>query len=199
MSQFIESIKLLDGQLYLLPYHEARINRTREAFYDLARPISLRHLFSPTLLTHPKGLFKIRVLYDQAIEKIEIHPYTPRPIQSLKIVQGQLDYTYKTTDRKAIHQLYAQREQCDDILIIKNGLVTDSSYCNIAFFDGAIWWTPATPLLKGVQRQFLLDQGIISARNIALTDITSFQKIKLFNAIIDWEMGIEILVKNIVL
>ena len=43
-----------------------------------------------------------------------------------------------------------KREQ-DEILITRNGLLTDTSIANIALFNGKEWHTPKHPLLKGVQ------------------------------------------------
>ena len=186
MSQFIESIKLKDGQVYLLSYHEARMNRTRCKVLGLLEPISLFVLLQPFIKKHPIGLFKIRVLYDHFIDTIEIHPYIQRPINNLCIVKGNLDYSYKTTDRKKLQDLYNQRGDCDDILIAKEGLITDSYYANVAFFNGQTWDTPSTPLLKGVQRQYLLEQKVIQVKDIQVKDLNDYKQVKLFNAMMDW-------------
>jgi 4-amino-4-deoxychorismate lyase len=195
MSRFIESIKLENGQFFLLPLHEKRMNQTRRICLGLEQAISLD--FLPLLgENYPIGLFKCRIVYAATIEKIEILPYQARPIESLKIVAAsQLDYTFKSADRTAINALFQQRKEADDVLIIKNGFVTDTSYCNVAFFDGKRWFTPNTPLLKGVQRQFLLDNALITAKDIALKNLFLFEKIKLFNAMMDWEVGPEIFIR----
>ena len=39
MCQFIETIRIEDGQVYNLSYHTARMNRTRAAFWKEAAPI----------------------------------------------------------------------------------------------------------------------------------------------------------------
>jgi 4-amino-4-deoxychorismate lyase len=134
------------------------------------------------------GIFKVRVLYGRSIEKIEIEPYVFRKVQSLKVVRHEsVDYHLKYTDRQILQELYAQRGDCDDIIIIKNGFVSDSFTANILFFDGNNWVTPSTPLLKGTKQQFLLDEGIISERKIKEEDINGFQKVGLINAMIDFE------------
>jgi 4-amino-4-deoxychorismate lyase len=83
--------------------------------------------------------------------------------------------------------LFAQRDNADDIVIVKNGLVTDAFAANLIFFDGQKWVTPNTPLLKGTQRQYSLDQGIISETEIKESDISSFQKVGLINAMVSFE------------
>jgi 4-amino-4-deoxychorismate lyase len=133
------------------------------------------------------GVYKVRVLYGSSVEKIEIEPYSFRIIKSLKVVRHEsIDYHLKYTDRQILQQLFAQRGNCDDIIIVKNGFVTDSFAANLLFFDGKKWFTPTTPLLKGTKRQLLLDQGIISEREIREEDIRSYQKVGLINAMIDF-------------
>lgn len=191
MSRFIESIKLADGQFYLLPLHERRMNQTRKACLGLNTPISLVFL-NKLAHNYPSGLFKCRILYSTTIEEITILPYQPRPVQSLKIVEGTVDYKYKWENRTAINALFAQKGSCDDVLIIKDGFVTDASYSTVAFFDGIRWLTPSTPLLNGIQRQFLLQTGIIQEAVIRKKDIFKFKRVKLFNAMMDWGIAPEI-------
>ncbi|MBV5312802.1 MAG: aminotransferase class IV [Prolixibacteraceae bacterium] len=187
MCQLVESIKLKDGKILHLSYHQNRMNRSVEELYPGARPIDLaKAIVIPE--NFRTGLFKVRVLYRQTIEKVEIDPYNFRTIQSLKVVQHEsIDYHLKYTDREILQQLFALRGNCNDIIIIKNGLVTDSFAANLLFFDGQNWVTPTTPLLKGTQRQFLLEQGIILEKEIREEDIRSYQKIGLINAMVDFD------------
>jgi 4-amino-4-deoxychorismate lyase len=144
------------------------------------------------------GIFKVRVLYGQTIEKIEIEPYIFRTIQSLKVVHHEsIDYHLKFTDRQILQELFSQRGDCDDIIIIKNGFVTDSFAGNLLFFDGENWVTPTTPLLRGTKRQFLIDQGIISEKEIREEDIRSYQKIGIINAMIDFEEMPEVAIDQV--
>ena len=76
-------------------------------------------------------------------------------------------------------------DECDDILIIREGWVTDGSYFNVAFWDGNHWVTPASYLLNGVRRQYLLETGQIIQKPVALKSIEQYPKICLFNAMID--------------
>jgi 4-amino-4-deoxychorismate lyase len=135
-----------------------------------------------------QGTFKIRVLYGEIIERIETDLYIPRIILSLKVVEHEsVDYHLKFTDRQILQELFALRGTCDDIIIIKNGCVTDSFAANLLFFDGVNWFTPSTPLLKGTKRQFLIDHGIISEREIRKEDILGYQQVGLINAMTDFE------------
>lgn len=82
--------------------------------------------------------------------------------------------------------LFHSRQAHDEILIIKNGLVTDCFYYNVAFWDGKDWLTPKSPLLGGTARARLLDKGIIREADINAKIINSFEKICLFNALNDF-------------
>jgi 4-amino-4-deoxychorismate lyase len=187
MSQLLESLKLKDGQIQNLKFHQDRLSRTMEEFYPNAEKINLQQEIS--VPEHcSSGIFKIRVLYGQTIEKIEIEPYVFRTIKSLRVVHHEsIDYHLKFTDRQILQDLFARRGECDDIIIVKEDFVTDSFAANLLFFDGANWVTPTTPLLKGTKRWFLLEQGIISEKEIREEEIKSFQKVGLVNAMIDFE------------
>ncbi|HAQ19435.1 MAG TPA: hypothetical protein DCR40_09425 [Prolixibacteraceae bacterium] len=187
MSLLVESLKLKDGFICNLEYHQNRLNRSMDELFPGKKHIDLsKEIIIPE--NFKKGPFKIRVLYTHTVENIEMESYLFRNIQSLKIVHHEsIDYHLKYSDRQILQELFALRGDCDDIIIIKNGLVTDSFAANLLFFDGEKWITPETPLLKGTKRQFLLDHGIISEMGIREKDIRNFQKVGLVNAMIDFD------------
>jgi 4-amino-4-deoxychorismate lyase len=197
MSRLIESIQLNNGRFLRLQYHQQRMNHTFTDIFQTANPINIFNYLSNT--EHPKiGLHKCRVIYEKEIESVEFIPYQSKAIKSLKIVHDdKIEYEHKFEDRSQINLLFENREQCDDILIVKNGFITDSSYSNIIFFDGLKWITPNSPLLKGTMRQMLLDAAEIKEQPIAIKDISSFKSFRLINAMLGFD-GSEIEVSQIV-
>jgi len=187
MCQLVESLKLKNGKIINAEYHQNRMNRARLELFPEAEPLVILTAISiPDNCT--SGVFKVRVLYRETLEKIEIEPYVFRTIRSLKVVHHEnIDYHLKYTNRQVLQELFAQRGISDDIIIVKNGFVTDSFAGNLVFFDGENWVTPTTPLLKGTKRQFLLDQGIISEREIREEDIKKYQQVGIVNALIDFD------------
>jgi 4-amino-4-deoxychorismate lyase len=187
MYPLLESLKLKNGQIQNLEFHQDRLNRTMEELFPQANKIDIqREISVPENCS--TGIFKVRVLYRQFIEKIEIEPYIFRTINSLKVVHHEsIDYHLKYSDRQILQELFACRGDCDDIIIVKEGFVTDSFAANLLFFDGINWFTPTTPLLRGTKRQYLLEQRIISEKKIREKDIKSFQKVGLVNAMVDFE------------
>lgn len=146
-----------------------------------------------------KELFKCRIVYSENIESVEILPYKVKKINSLKtVICNDIDYSVKSADRDKINYLFSMKGECDDILIIRKGLVTDTSFANVLFSDSDKLYTPAAPLLKGIMREKLIDENKVSVINIKIDDIKSFQYVTLINAMMD-PGQIKIPVDNIVI
>jgi 4-amino-4-deoxychorismate lyase len=186
MCRFIESIKVLDGVFYRLEYHQTRVQLTCDKFFPDSEIIELSKAFK-NLEIPQKGVFKCRVLYSSEIQLIEFVPYTRRDIKTLKLVDTDIDSSpYKFENRSLYNAAFAKRENCDDVLLMKNGLLTDTSYCNIALFNGSEWFTPRVPLLYGTNRAQLLSETVLIEKDIKLDEIFDYQQIALFNAMIEF-------------
>lgn len=184
MSQFIESICCIDGEIHNLTLHQKRVNNTFEHFFD-QRPISLKEIIKEVPKT---GKHKCRIVYDEANMKVEFIAYQKRHINSLKIIEGNhIKYDFKYENRLELTSLFEQRGNCDDIIIVKNGMLTDSYFANLAFFDGMNWLTPKKPLLNGTKRQLLIQQGKLTEADISLNSLNTFCYVSLINAMLDLE------------
>jgi len=199
MCLLLETIKTVERNLVNLEYHQKRVNRSiRDLFNKNARVNLAKEIKIPGYLGN--GLFKCRVIYDQEIRKVEFLPYKQPEITTLKLVLcNDLDYSYKFENRQIITKLLELKGRCDDILILKNDLITDTSFCNIIFSDGNNWITPSKPLLKGTQREYLLEKDMVSEANIKVSDLYSFNSFKLINAMINFETSQTLPVRNIFL
>ncbi len=185
MCRFLETICIENGVAINLERHEKRLNDTANHFWKGFKNISLSELLEDC----PKhnGTFKARVVYDGSgvLEKTYA-PYRMRDIKTLQVVEdNDIDYKFKSCDREALERLASQRGNCDEVLIIKNGFVTDTSYTNVAFFDGKDWFTPREPLLKGTKRAMLIAENKIIEREIHIENISEYKAVALFNAMID--------------
>lgn len=186
--KFVETIKIKDGKAMGLPYHQKRMERTIHHFFPQITEGAIPSLAS--LLAPKDGMtfYKARVVYGvQGVESIEYAPYSMREIHSLQVVVcDDIDYTYKSCNRTALEHLVAQKGNADEIIIVKNGLVTDTSFTNIAIFNGKNWLTPKHPLLKGTKRAALLEQERLQEADITLADLKAAKKVCLFNAMIEF-------------
>lgn len=196
MCLFIETIRIDNGKVCNLSCHNRRLNDTRAHFWPESMPLQLSGYVHPI---REAGIFKARVVYgEKGIEDVGYFPYVVRRVHSLALVQADgIDYTYKSVEREPLNRLFALRGICDDILIVKQGLLTDTSIANIALSDGTHWYTPKHPLLKGTKRAALLEEGILQERELKPEDLPSFSTARLFNAMIDWG-ELELPVQNII-
>ncbi|MEJ5284447.1 MAG: aminotransferase class IV [Brevinematales bacterium] len=187
MCQLVESICFKDYKLQNIAYHNKRFNNSREKLFGIKEDMDLNEIIKIPL-NLKQTVYKVRVIYSKEIEKIEFQEYIYKKRDSLKIVfSNEIDYSFKYLDRKNLESLFNQRENCDDILIIKNNRPTDTLASNIVFFDGKKWLTPAFPLLKGTKRQFLIEQNIIYEEDILLEDLKNFKGFRLINAMLEWD------------
>lgn len=197
MCRLLETIKLHEGVLENLFYHNLRMNDARKELFMRNCSIHLeKEIRIPEELQ--KGLYRCRVTYGRNIDKIEFFPFQQRSFRFLKIVyHNNLDYHLKYADRSLLDELYAQRESADEVIIVKNRAVTDCTIGNLVFYDGEKWITPDTPLLRGTQRQALLDKKLITAGRIRETDLPGFQKAGIINAFFNLNTMPVIKTKNI--
>ena len=191
MSQFFESICINDGVAENLHFHQARVNKTLNAFdasqYSIDLTKIIQQLVLPTL-----GLFKLRISYDlKGNYQAACNPYQYRLMNHFALVdiKGHR-YDYKYANRDWINEALAQYGK-DEIIMHDDGLIKDCSYTNIVFFDGANWYTPDSPLLEGTQRANLIQEGIITPKALYVSEVPNFQKFKCINAMIHWDIAVE--------
>jgi 4-amino-4-deoxychorismate lyase len=184
MFQLLESIYLNDGVFRNLPYHEARMRKSSRDLFNSNRALELNTHFKE--LDIPlRGLYKTRVIYDMEIREVEFVPYKVKPIRSLRLIHSNtVSYDYKFLDRTVLNDLYSLRGNADDVLIVKNGFITDTSYANVIFKKEQCWFTPTHCLLKGTMRESLLNAGLIKATTIDSRNYLQFESFKLINSML---------------
>lgn len=189
MSLLFETICVRDGVLQNLDFHNERFNRSRKELFGANRTIDLGS-FVCVAPAYRQGIYKCKLIFDKKIQDIIIEPYTPKFLERLYCVQTtDLDYAYKYLDRSALDNLKKDlpKPEQEDIIIVKNGEITDSSYANLLFWDGSKWLTPEKPLLAGTKRAKLLSENRIFAQKIQLEDLPNFSKVMLINAMLDFD------------
>ncbi len=183
MYEFLETIKAKNGEIYNIEYHQKRYGGNKNLI-DYINP--------------PKdGLYRCRLTYDDSNINITYHKYKKRTIKSLRLVYcDEILYDKKYTNRYELNELFEQRDDCDDILIVKNNLITDTSIANIAFFKSGVWYTPKIPLLKGITRERFIDESFLKEVDIEVRDLKSFERVALLNAMIDFDIIPSIKIKG---
>lgn len=187
MSLLLETVKLQNRRFPYIFYHNLRLNKARKELFactdviDIAAQVSISGDIGD-------GIYKCSIIYNKDIVKVSFELYKRREIKKLKIIDAdEIDYSYKYADRSVLNNYLSLKGDCDEVLLIKNGMVTDTSFSNIAFFDGVKWITPKTPLLKGTKREKLIAEGLIMVEDIKAGDLKKFEKASLINCMLDLE------------
>lgn len=170
-----------ERSLALFYTHVAAPNAVR--FFDLQELIEKTPEFS-TALSMP--LVRCRIAYNLNNVEIRFFPYQRKIYQRFQpLICDNINYDLKYNERGQLNALFEQRKDCDEIIIIKQGKVTDCSIGNLVFRHQGRWFTPDSPLLCGTQRQKLLAEGRIHERTIWAQDLAQFDAIRLINAMND--------------
>jgi len=175
---------VLDGQIFHLQYHQKRYESVLQSLGVFAYKNLHEHLH-----VAPKGLYRCKIIYDENSLEVACFEYTKREIQSLKLVYNDdIDYAQKSTNREQLDALYALRQGCSDVLIVKHGLITDTSIANIALYKNGVWCTPKTPLLRGTTRARLLEEKKIIEKDIYVKDLKEYTGVALLNAMVEFDI-----------
>ncbi len=184
LTKYLETIRAVDGEIFNLEYHQKRYESVLNSL-SCSDFKNLGEYLSPP----NAGTFRCRLIYTADEISVEYYKYEKKNISSLKLVyDDNIDYSIKSIDRDRLNALYALKGSADDILIIKNSLITDTSIANIALKKKDRWVTPLKPLLKGTTRSRLLDAGAIIEADIRVEELESFSQIALLNAMIDFDI-----------
>ncbi len=176
----LETLRCEGGKPLHLSYHQQRLDEACRSL-GIAATYELRTLIIPP----DGGLYRCRFLYTRHHYRIEFHPISPRIIASLKLVHADcLHYPHKFSDRRELDRLFEQRGECDDVLIVRNGFLTDTTIANVALLIGGKWVTPEQPLLRGTARARLIDEGFLHPAPLLFEDIAQASRVAVMNAII---------------
>lgn len=186
MYRFIESIKIEDQKMYLAEYHQRRVNETFSHF-GKEGSLDISKIFKN--LEHDEdGLYKLRISYDlDRSYRTQLIPYAVSEIEDFYLVENNtFDYSFKFEDRTALEAM-KRKAGAEEIIIVKNNHITDTSFSNLLFLKDRTWYTPSTCLLNGVMRRHLLDSKKIKEADITLQNIGEFSHFQIINALNDFD------------
>lgn len=189
---FIETICIQDGQPRHLDDHAERMRRTAQhfGFASPALPADLDALVPADLRT---GTIRCRVLYDHTLHEITFTPYRKRRIERLIAVDaGAMDYAFKYADRSPLARPQIPLAETDELLFIRDGCVTDTSYTNLILRRGDELVTPDTFLLDGTCRRRLLRTGRVRTARVRLSDLPAYDELLLVNAMMPLDEAIRL-------
>lgn len=176
----LETLRCENGAALHLSYHQERLEKSLLSL-NIETRYDLRSLIAPP----PEGVYRCRFVYDADGYAVEFHPYLPKTFTSLKLIRADtLTYSLKYVNREALNALFEKRGGCDDVLILKDGLLTDTTIANIALLIDGRWLTPEAPLLGGTTRSRLINEGFLTPASLTPHDISNATKVGLMNAMV---------------
>jgi 4-amino-4-deoxychorismate lyase len=186
MSRFIESIKVENQKPFLLELHQQRVNDTLSHF-GVEGSLDLSKIFQ-SLHLDENGFFKLKIIYDlEKNYRVQLIPYALPELENFALVEAnQIDYAFKFEDRKEFDKLKS-KSKAEEIIIVKNNHITDTSFSNLIFLKNKTWFTPNTFLLNGVMRQKLLQSKKIKECEITLQNLKEFSHFSIINALNNME------------
>ena len=146
----------------------------------------------------PATTYRLTLEYSLAgLSTIRLVPYCKRTIRALRpiLLPEGFEYSYKYADRSFFDRMKAELADDEEPLFVRpDGTITDTSYTNVLIETEAGYLTPTRPLLKGTQREGLLQAGLITeADDLTLSTLRSKAKsILLINALLPLEEALRL-------
>ena len=206
---FIETFMLRGGELIAGELHRERMLRTLRDQGSEASSTFLQSLLSTSpwreveaYLTGqqvlPATTYRLTLEYSLAgLSAIRLIPYCKRTIRALRpiLLPDGFDYSYKYADRRFFERVKAELASDEEPLFVRpDGSITDTSFTNVLIETEAGYLTPTRPLLRGTQREGLLQAGLITeADDLTLSTLRSKAKaILLINALLPLEEALRL-------
>ncbi|MFX4234391.1 aminotransferase class IV family protein [Aliarcobacter butzleri] len=177
--KYFETIKCEDFEVFNLDYHQKRVANT------IGLNINLQEYINPI----SEELLRCKLIYDEnGVVDVLYFPYKKREIKSFKIIfDNEIEYSKKYLNRAKLDELYEKKDDCDEVIIIKDGIVTDTTIANIAIFYENSWITSKNCLLGGTTRARLLEEKKLFEKDITLDMLKNASKVALMNAMIGFD------------
>ncbi len=171
-------------------YHQKRVDQTYHDVFGIPSELNLElSLAGEELSEFGDRDAKARIVYDRSgQQRMLLSAYTPLHIDRLQVIPlvDEEYYPYKSTDREWIDSYTSQLPQGTDALFVRDGLVRESSYTNLAMLVNGRWYTPSEPLHRGTTLDRFVGLGHLIPSDIRLEDMRECEEIRLFNALLGW-------------
>ena len=206
---FIETFMLRGGELIAGELHRERMLHTLRGQGAEASSAFLQRLLDPSPWREveaylaeqqilPATTYRLTLEYSlEGFSAIRLVPYSKRTIRTLRplLLPDGFEYSYKYADRSVFEQMKAELADDEEPLFVRpDGTITDTSFTNVLIETEAGYLTPTRPLLRGTQREGLLQAGLITeADDLTLSTLRSKAKaILLINALLPLEEALRL-------
>jgi para-aminobenzoate synthetase/4-amino-4-deoxychorismate lyase len=193
--ELLESLRLQDGQVWLLDEHLERLRRGAAHFGHALNETHVLTTLAELATAHPRGAHKLRLLVDAfGAVRGEAAPLQPGAVPlRTRLARTPIDarsefLRHKTTRREA-YAAFAPPAGCFDTLLWNTeGELTEFVNGNLALCLRGRWLTPAAAagLLPGTYRARLLAQGVLQEARLTRDDLRQAEAGAFFNSVRGW-------------
>lgn len=196
----LETMRFYKGQLHQVQHHLDRMALAAQHFGFVFNRFEIEQQLQEQSLTWGQGAQRIRLLLEKNGQiKLEHFDLSASP----EVAQVQWAATafemadsefvrFKTTHR-AHYDFYSPTNPAifDTLLYNHQGEITEFTRGNIALFLDGVWYTPplSCGLLNGIERQVLLDKGLLKERKLYRKDLEQAQGMAFMNSLRGWLMA----------
>ena len=187
-----------NGGFVLLHLHLDRL-RSSAAFFGLPLPDELRERLNSLdeeFRRADVSMMRVRLVVSETGIRLESSamPEGTNGPQPVALSTGPVDaddvsLRHKTTDRAIYENAgIGLPDGVEPLLCNRDGRVTESAIANLVWVHRGVRYTPPVSdgLLPGVYRRFLLEQGEIRERSLAVRDLAAVDELYLINALRGW-------------
>ncbi|MBT3882305.1 MAG: branched-chain amino acid aminotransferase [Campylobacteraceae bacterium] len=178
--KFFETIKCEDYEIFNLDFHKKRIANTVGLNINLEE-----YIYPPNA-----KLIKCKLIYDECgVTDVLYDVYVKKDVTSFQLVyDDNIKYNKKALLRDDLDALSEKREKSDEIIIVKNNLITDTSIANIAIYLDEEWITPKVALLEGTTRARYVENNMLKLKDITLEMLKNCTEFATLNAMIGFNI-----------
>ncbi|MBT4179278.1 MAG: branched-chain amino acid aminotransferase [Campylobacteraceae bacterium] len=178
--KFFETIKCEDYEIFNLDFHKKRIANTVGLNINLEE-----YIYPPNA-----KLIKCKLIYDECgVTDVLYDVYVKKDVTSFQLVyDDNIKYNKKALLRDDLDALSEKREKSDEIIIVKNNLITDTSIANIAIYLDEEWITPKVALLEGTTKARYVENNILKLKDITLEMLKNCTEFATLNAMIGFNI-----------
>ena len=184
--RFLETIRIVYGEVQLLDLHQRRMNHTFSYFFSDCQPLNLTSLIDTSQLKD-QALVKCRLRYNATDYELDYQTYQRQQIKELVILEHDLSYPFKYLDRGELNELKASVNHDQEPLICTRGRIRETTYGNVLLRIDGEWKTPLYPIFYGVMRSHVLNEGLAVEADLFMQDYLQCDQIKIINAMMPME------------
>ncbi|MGP4076241.1 aminodeoxychorismate synthase component I [Halobacillus sp. K22] len=191
--RLLETMKMEDGMIFLLPYHLKRVKSSGDYFgFKVDQDLLLQSL-SKISSFHQEGVYKVRMLVDQEGEpEIECKQLSESPaVLNAELADEPVDEQDPFLFHKTTHRKVYEKHQKENALVLlwnKQGELTEFTIANLVVkFNGEFFTPPIScGLLSGTYRKQLVEEGRLKEKVLRKEELEKYQEIWMINSVRGW-------------